>query len=542
MTTVLKIPDSTNDLPERLEVEPVNSKQNRELYEARKKIHPKRANGTFRNFKWLVMIVTLGIYYLTPWIRWDRGPYAPDQAVLVDLANRRFYFFFIEVWPQEFFYIAGLLVMAGIGLFLITSTVGRAWCGYTCPQTVWVDLYLVVERFFEGDRNARIKLDAAPNSLSKILKRTAKHVSWLFIGLATGGAWIFYFADAPTLFVDLLTGKAAVVAYTTLAILTATTYVFGGLMREQVCTYMCPWPRIQGAMLDEHSLIVTYNDWRGEGRSRHQKKQRAEGNPIGDCVDCNACVAVCPMGIDIREGGQMECITCALCIDACDGVMDKLGLERGLIAYSTLNAYNQNMAIVGAKLTDVDGDQVWDKTTIEPGKARGTNGRLSDKIRHTTWRSFIRPRTFIYMAIYATIGLSMLTVLILRDRLDVTVYHDRNPLFVKLSNGAIRNGYTIKISNMKSEPRRFGVTVDGLGLVTTTLAGENGAQGETFYLDVAPNQAQNVHVFVRKHRDSITTEQKDFRFVVFEVGGKERAFNAAKFHAPAESVVKRADQ
>lgn len=542
MTTVLKIPDSTNDLPERLEVEPVNSKQNRELYEARKKIHPKRANGTFRNFKWLVMIVTLGIYYLTPWIRWDRGPYAPDQAVLVDLANRRFYFFFIEVWPQEFFYIAGLLVMAGIGLFLITSTVGRAWCGYTCPQTVWVDLYLVVERFFEGDRNARIKLDAAPNSLSKILKRTAKHVSWLFIGLATGGAWIFYFADAPTLFVDLLTGKAAVVAYTTLAILTATTYVFGGLMREQVCTYMCPWPRIQGAMLDEHSLIVTYNDWRGEGRSRHQKKQRAEGNPTGDCVDCNACVAVCPMGIDIREGGQMECITCALCIDACDGVMDKLGLERGLIAYSTLNTYNQNMAIVGAKLTDVDGDQVWDKTTIEPGKARGTNGRLSDKIRHTTWRSFIRPRTFIYMAIYAAIGLSMLTVLILRDRLDVTVYHDRNPLFVKLSNGAIRNGYTIKISNMKSEPRRFGVTVDGLGLVTTTLAGENGAQGETFYLDVAPNQAQNVHVFVRKHRDSITTEQKDFRFVVFEVGGKERAFNAAKFHAPAESVVKRADQ
>jgi len=400
----------------------------------------------------------------------------------------------------------------------------------------------VVERFFEGDRNARIKLDAAPNSSSKILKRTAKHISWLLIGLATGGAWIFYFADAPTLFVDLFTGKAAVVAYTTIAILTATTYIFGGLMREQVCTYMCPWPRIQGAMLDEHSLIVTYNDWRGEARSRHQKKQRAEGNPIGDCVDCNACVAVCPMGIDIREGGQMECITCALCIDACDSVMDKLGLERGLIAYSTLNTYNQNMAIVGAKLTDMDGDQVWDKTTVEPGKARGTNGRLSDKIRQTTWRSFIRPRTFIYMAIYAAIGLSMLTVLILRDRLDVTVYHDRNPLFVKLSNGAIRNGYTIKISNMKSEPRRFGVTVDGLGLVTTTLAGENGAQGETFYLDVAPNQAQNIHVFVRKHRDSITAEQKDFRFVVFEVGGKERAFNPAKFHAPAESVVKRVDQ
>src|SRR5262245_2405244 len=331
---------------ERLDAEAVNSARTRApLYAPRKKIFPKRASGNFRRFKWLVMAVTLGIYYLTPWLRWDRGPYAPDQAVLVDLAHRRFYFFFIEIWPQEFFYVAGLLMMAGVGLFLVTSTVGRAWGGYTCPQTVWVDLFLVIERWAEGDRNARIKLDAAPWTFDKLRKRLLKHAIWLMIAVATGGAWIFYFADAPTLFVDVFTGNAAAVAYSTIAILTATTYVFGGLMREQVCTYMCPWPRIQGAMLDEHSLTVTYNDWRGEPRSRHAKKALAAGQSVGDCVDCNACVAVCPMGIDIRDGQQFECITCALCIDACDAVMDKVGKERGLIAYATLSDYNSNMAL-----------------------------------------------------------------------------------------------------------------------------------------------------------------------------------------------------
>jgi cytochrome c oxidase accessory protein FixG len=248
----------------RLDAETVNAARVRgPLYEKRRKIFPKRAEGRFRRFKWLVMLVTLGIYYLTPWIRWDRGAHAPDQAVLIDLASRRFYFFFIEIWPQEFFFVAGLLVMAGFGLFLVTSAVGRAWCGYACPQTVWVDLFLVVERFIEGDRNARMRLDAGPWSLDKIRKRVAKHAIWVAIGVATGGAWIFYFADAPSLMSSLVALDAPPVAYTTIGILTATTYVFGGLMREQVCTYMCPWPRIQAAMLDENSLVVTYNDWRG---------------------------------------------------------------------------------------------------------------------------------------------------------------------------------------------------------------------------------------------------------------------------------------
>ena len=366
------------------DVEPVGSRKNRpSLYAPRKKIFPKRASGQFRRFKWLVMFITLTIYYVTPWLRWDRGEFAPDQAVLVDLANRRFYFFFIEIWPQEFYYVAGLLVMAGIGLFLITSTVGRAWCGYACPQTVWVDLFLVVERAIEGERNTRIKLEAAPWSAEKIGKRVAKHGIWLVIGVLTGGAWIFYFADAPTLLVNVVTLQAPFVAYATIGLLTATTYTFGGLMREQVCTYMCPWPRIQGAMLDEHSLTVTYNDWRGEPRSRHAKKAIAEGKPVGDCVDCNACVVVCPMGIDIRDGQQLECITCALCIDACDDVMTRLGKERGLISYATLSDYNRNMALATGSGKVVQPSRVRDSRT----------GKLVEAIKRTDWRSIVRPRT-----------------------------------------------------------------------------------------------------------------------------------------------------
>jgi hypothetical protein len=224
------------------------------------------------------MLITLGIYYLTPWLRWDRGPYAPDQAVLVDLANRRFYFFFIEIWPQEFYYVAGLLVMAGFGLFLVTSTVGRAWCGYTCPQTVWVDLFLVVERAIEGDRNARIKLDDAPwsSGTSSVQARfQAPRSGWSSPWRPAVRGSSISPMRRPCSESSGRTGPP--VAYITIAILTATTYIFGGLMREQVCTYMCPWPRIQAAMLDEHSLTVTYNDWRGEPRSRHAKKAMAEG-------------------------------------------------------------------------------------------------------------------------------------------------------------------------------------------------------------------------------------------------------------------------
>jgi cytochrome c oxidase accessory protein FixG len=491
------------------------------LFEARQKIFPKRAEGAFRRLKWIIMAITLGIYYITPWLRWDRGPHAPDQAVLIDMAHRRFYAFAIEIWPQEFYFVAGLLVMAGVGLFLVTSVVGRAWCGYACPQTVWTDLFLVVERFIEGDRNARIKLDAAPWTLRKLALRLSKHAIWIVIAIATGGAWIFYFADAPTLLANFATLQAPFIAYATVAVLTATTYVFGGIMREQVCIYMCPWPRIQAAMLDEHSLVVTYNDWRGEPRSHGAKKAAAAGLAVGDCVDCNACVAVCPMGIDIRDGQQMECITCALCIDACDGVMSKIDRPTGLISYSTLRNYNHNMAFA----TSPQGD-------IAPGQVRNADGSLIAAIRHFEWSIFLRPRTLLYVGLWSLLGLGLLALLLVRDRLEVNVQHDRNPVAIKLSDGSIRNGYTIKLLNMMPEPRVITLSINGLPGATLSIPDMENAMGQSADIPVEPDKLRALHVFVSVPKSLVTGEKSSFRIVASDRQSFETDTYTAVFEVP----------
>lgn len=431
-------------------------------YQKRKGVYPKAVDGNFRRLKWAIMVVTLAVYYITPWLRWDRGPYAPDQAVLIDLAHRRFYMFSIEIWPHEFYYVAGLLIMAGVGLFMLTSAVGRAWCGYACPQTVWTDLFQHVERWIDGDRNAQVRLANAPWGPAKITRRLSKWAVWFLIALATGGAWIFYFADAPTLARDLFSGNVAFVAYGTIGILAATTFVFGGFMREQVCIYMCPWPRIQTAMLDEKSLLVTYKDWRGEPRGSVKK---AEANPggVGDCIDCNQCVAVCPTGIDIREGPQIGCITCALCIDACDNVMAQIGRPRGLIDYATL----------------ADAEK----------EARGEPPT-------PILKTLLRPRTIIYFAIWSSIGLSLLFVLGNRARIDISAAQERNPLYVQLSNGDVRNSYTIKLRNMESRPRNMEIGMVGLpnGRI---WRGETQASTatRTIRLTVAPDSVEKVTVF-----------------------------------------------
>lgn len=528
-----KVSKQTTTVVEKFDASAVNSKENRSLYAAREKIHPKRASGAFRKFKWWIMIVTLGIYYLTPWIRWDRGAGAPDQAVLLDMVNFRFYFFFIEIWPHEFYYVAGMLVMAGIGLFLVTSVFGRAWCGYTCPQTVWVDLFLVVERFMEGDRNARIKLDKKPWSMSKVINKFIKHAIWLMIGVATGGAWIFYFADAPTLLNSFIHGNAPMVAYFTVGILTATTYIFGGLMREQVCTYMCPWPRIQAAMLDEHSLTVTYNAWRGEQRSRKSKKLRQENIPVGDCVDCNACVAVCPMGIDIRDGQQMECITCALCIDACDDVMDKVGLEKGLISYSTLNDFTANMQLSGVtgSAIDITGNKIYDK--IIPAKIHSKNGLVST-IKNTSWRDLMRPRNYAYLVLYSGIGLSILTVLAMRETLDVNILHDRNPVFVKLRDGSIRNGFEIKILNMRGEVRQFWIQTEGLEGAMIKPAGSQNLPTKSLLVEVPADKLRALKIFVTLPKKEISSIRTSFKFKVTSLLGSETTSADANFESPKE--------
>ena len=449
------------------------------LYEKRQGVYPKAVDGFYRRLKWAIMAVTLGIYWVTPWLRWDRGSYAPDQAVLVDLAHRRFYMFSIEIWPHEFYYVAGLLIMAGIGLFLVTSAVGRAWCGYACPQTVWTDLYQHVERFIDGDRNAQLKLAKAPWSLAKLARRLVKWSVWLAIAFITGGAWIFYFADAPTLQQQFWSGAAAPVAYGTVAVLTATTFILGGFMREQVCIYMCPWPRIQTAMLDEKSLVVTYKAWRGERRGSLKKAQAHPGE-FGDCIDCNQCVAVCPTGIDIREGPQIGCITCALCIDACDKVMVQVDRSRGLIDYCT------------------EEDAEAEKKGDPP---------------RSVLRTLFRPRTIAYFAIWTSIGAAMLFALGARTRLDISAQQDRNPIFVRLSDGAIRNAYTVKLRNMETRRRDVEVRVAGLpGAKIWTDAGSREKASDAVRAAVAADSVTKLRLFLTL--PAAGPARQDFRFTV----------------------------
>ena len=446
------------------------------LYEKRKGVFPRQIDGTFRRLKWAIMFVTLAIYYVTPWLRWDRGPYAPNQAVLIDLAHRRFYMFSIEIWPQEFYFVAGLLIMAGIGLFLVTSAVGRAWCGYACPQTVWTDLFQHVDRFIDGDRNAQIRLQNAPWGPAKIGKRALKWSIYLVISFWTGGAWIMYFADAPTLTHDFWHGTAPAVAYSTVAVLTATTFWLGGFLREQVCIYMCPWPRIQTAMLDERSLLVTYKDWRGEQRGSLKEAAKDPG-AFGDCIDCNQCVAVCPTGIDIREGPQIGCITCGLCIDACDRVMGQVGRPRGLIDYVTLD------------------DAAKEKAGAAPTPH---------------WKLIWHPRTLVYLGVWCAIGVALLFLLGTRKHIDLAVQKDRNPPYMLLSDGAIRNAWTLKLKNMEGRPRPMVITIDGLpGAVMWTDTEGRAQAGRKLTMAVPADTVLPVRVYIAGRPN---TAEQDFAF------------------------------
>ncbi len=466
----------------------MSNSENQPLYAPQEPIFPRRVSGFFRTFKWWIMAVTLGIYYLTPWFRWDRGPSLPDQAVLVDLAGRRFYFLWIEIWPHEFYFVAGLLIMAGLGLFLFTSALGRVWCGYTCPQTVWTDLFILVERWIEGDRNARVRLWNAKWDLRKWRMRITKWIVWLLIAVATGGAWVFYFTDAPQLARDLLNFEAHPIAYFTIAILTATTFIFGGFMREQVCIYMCPWPRIQGAMMDDETLTVGYREWRGEPRA----KKRLEST--GDCIDCMACVNVCPMGIDIRDGQQMECITCALCIDACDDVMDKIGKPRGLIDYLAL--------------------------ADEPRERAGNPPR-------PIWQHILRPRTILYTILWSMIGFGLVFALFIRADIDLTVDPVRNPTFITLSDGSVRNTYTVRLRNKHGEARDFRLSLSSDEILRIDLEGT-----ARNIITVAPDSTtlQRVYVTARPQDPAASQDRTDLRFWVEDVQNGERAHRDTTFN------------
>ena len=387
---------------------------------------PQSVRGRYRRNKWAMLALCLTVYYTLPFLRWARGPGAPNQAVLLDFEHGRLYAFFVEIWPQELYYITGLLILAATTLILVNALAGRLWCGFACPQTIWTDLFLLVERWIEGDRRERLKKLGAPLTPRRIAEIAAKHTVWIAISVATGGALVFYFTDAPTLLHQFQHGEATLFVWVWVAIFAGITYGLAGFAREQVCTFMCPWPRLQGAIWDPEAFTVNYRDYRGEERMSAKKAAdvRARGGKAGDCVDCNQCVTVCPIGIDIRQGPNFACINCGLCVDACDAVMAKLDRPRGLIDYES-----------------------W--RNIERGR-RG-DARVS---------RLVRPKTIGLAAACVALAASMATAFALRSGGSIYVQHDRNPRVVELSDGSLRNGYSVKLFNKSSSRQAFLLNVE----------------------------------------------------------------------------------
>jgi cytochrome c oxidase accessory protein FixG len=459
------------------------------LYANRVRVYPKTVHGAVRRTKWVILILCLTIYYLLPWLRWHRNPEQPTQAVLLDISNERFYFFNLELWPQDIWLLAGLLIMGAVALFLVTSLFGRLWCGYTCPQTVWTDLFMWVERWVEGDRNERMQRDAAPLNSDTIWKKFLKHSIWLAIAFWTGGAWIMYYVDAPTVTVEFWTGQASSQVYFFTWLFTFTTFVLAGWSREQVCTYMCPWPRFQSAMLDDQSFTVTYQSWRGEPRTRG--KRSAGGPAAGDCVDCGACVTACPTGIDIRDGIQLECINCGLCIDACNHVMERTHRDKWLITWDTL-------ARQAAKKAEKP----------EPIK-------------------IFRARTVIYMSVLLTAMIGMTAALALRPTLGLSVQRDRAPVFVPLADGGLRNGYTVKIANKTQLRAAFDLSVDGLPGATLVVAEGDPKPIAVLRLLSAPDEVDTFRVLVTARPAGLKNGSQPIDFVLRDtVTGRQTVYHS----------------
>jgi cytochrome c oxidase accessory protein FixG len=450
-------------------------------------------SGRFRRIKWAFMAFALSLYYLLPFLRWNRGEGAPNQAVLVDLAHRRFYFFFIELWPQEVYYFTGLLIVAAFTLFLMNAVAGRVWCGYMCPQTVWTDLFYAIERWVEGDRRDRIRKDKAGMSVKRAWELGAKHSLWLVVAWWTGGAWVLYFNDAPTLVRELATFAAPTSAYIWIGILTASTYILAGTSREQVCIFMCPWPRIQAALTDEWALNVTYRGDRGEPRVSTKKAThlRELGKPAGDCIDCRQCTAVCPTGVDIRAGSQLGCIQCGLCIDACDHVMKEIGRPTGLIAYDN----------------DINADR--------------RRAGLPEIYK------LVRPRTILYVVLIVVVGAIMTTALANKKFSGVNVLHDRNPLAVTLSDGSVRNGYTLRLLNKNGEARSFEIHIEGLDGAHLQIVGEAAVSDQPTIV-VGPDQTLELRAFVTAPQTATPPDAADIVFAIKDL--KSSVMARAKDH------------
>ena len=390
------------------------------LYEVRKKIYPRAVHGAFASCRWGLVFATQLVFYGLAWLEWNGR-----QAVLFDLAARKFYLFGLVLWPQDVIYLTVLLVISALSLFLFTAIAGRLWCGYACPQTVYTEIFLWIERRIEGDRMARMKLDQSPNGARKVALKSAKHGAWIALSAWTGFTFVGYFTPIRDLMHSAATLDFGAWEWFWIGFYGFATYGNAGWMREQVCKYMCPYARFQSAMFDSDTLVITYDAARGEPRGSRAKKADARALGIGDCVDCSICVQVCPTGIDIRNGLQYECIGCAACIDGCDQVMDRMGYPRGLIRYSTENALKNG----------------WDLR------------RIAARV--------LRPRVAIYTAILGGIVVAAGTALFLRVPLKVDVIRDRNTLAREVEGGLVENVYRLQVMNTIERPRRIEIAVEG---------------------------------------------------------------------------------
>lgn len=446
-----------------------------ELYASRKKIYVKEVTGLFQRIRTISLLLLMGMYFLFVWLTLDGNP-----LIHFDLPAREFHLYGVTFYPKDFFLLSGMLIICAFGLFFITTLFGRVWCGYTCPQTVWTFIFMWVEERIEGSRNKRMKLDKAPNSKEKLIKKSAKHAIWLVIALMTGLTFVGYFYPIRELIADIFTFEANGWAYFWVTFFTVATYLNAGWMREQVCLYMCPYARFQSVMFDPNTRIVSYDPNRGEPRGGRRKEVKPEEVGLGDCIDCGQCVHVCPTGIDIRDGLQYECIGCALCIDACDEIMDKMDYPRGLIRYTTEN--------------ELEG---------KPSK-------------------LLRPRTFGYGAVLTAMVTAIIFVIATRVPAQMDALRDRGALFNFNGEGRIENSYTLKIANMSEVPQTFTLSVaglDGIRILTqvqiTVDSGEN--RSLPTVVDVPPEsipQSNNEIIFhAQSETDSSLKLETESRFV-----------------------------